>query len=493
MLKQKLETIPNKPGIYKFIDKRKNILYVGKATNLRNRVSSYFNNSVQERPWVVTMMPLVKDIQVIETDNEVEALILESSLIKKYKPKYNSDLKDDKSYAWIYITTRDEYPTVKIVRNISKNELKKGKIFGPYPNGSSVKVLFNYLRKLYPFCNCCKPLDPRPSIYFDLGLCPGPYHGYISKEKYMENINNIINFLKGKKKNTIKELEQTMKIYSIEQKYEEAKELRDKIDDLKYLNSNIRYSYENTGETYLEKRKEALRKSLENISQDLNVPIPERIECYDISNIQGKNAYGSLVVADNGEIQRSMYRIFKIKGKNTPDDFEMLKEVLLRRLKNIGMNADETLSQSPDLILIDGGKGQLGKLKNLIPSDITLLGISKGKRLKRRGKRQIDEFWLRENEDIKQVKIKNPNILINLRDEAHRFAISHFRNAKRKDVSKSELENITGVGDKRRKLLIKEFKSIENIKKQSVEGLNRVVKNRKIAEEIYRYFNKTNN
>jgi excinuclease ABC subunit C len=488
MLKQKLETIPNKPGIYKFLDKKGKILYVGKATNLKNRVSSYFNNSVQDRPRIVQMLPLVKDIQVIETNDDIEALILESGLIKKYKPKYNSDLKDDKSYAWIYITTKDEYPTVKIVRNISKNELNKGKIFGPYPNGTSVKVLFKYLRKLYPFCNCCKPSDARPSIYFDLGLCPGPYHGHITKEEYRENINNIVEFLKGKKKNTIKELEQEMKEYSIQQRYEDAQELRDKISDLRYLNSNIRFSYEDTAETYLEKRKIALKKSLENISNDLSIPIPEKIECYDISNIQGKNAYGSLVVATEGEINRNMYRIFKIKEKDTPDDFGMLKEVLERRLKNIGKNADESLSNAPDLILVDGGKGHLGKLFNTIPEDITLLGISKGKRLKRKGSKQIDEFWIRRDGDIKQVKIKDPSLLINLRDEAHRFAIGHHRRARRKETVSSELEKITGVGEKRRKLLLKEFRSVENIKKKSVEELNRVVKNRKITEEIFKYF-----
>ena len=488
MLKQKLETIPNKPGIYKFLDKKGQILYVGKATNLKSRVSSYFNNSIQDRPRIIQMIPFVKDIQVIETNDDIEALILESGLIKKYKPKYNSELKDDKSYAWIYITTKDEYPTVKIVRNISKNELKKGKIFGPYPNGASVKVLFKYLRKLYPFCNCCKPSDPRPSIYFDLGLCPGPYHGHITKEEYRENINNIMEFLKGKKKNTIKELEQEMKEYSIQQRYEEAQELRDKISDLRYLNSNIRFSYEDTAETYLEKRKIALKKSLENVSNDLNIPIPEKIECYDISNIQGKNAYGSLVVATEGEINRNMYRIFKIKEKDTPDDFGMLKEVLERRLKNIGKNVDDSLSNAPDVILIDGGKGQLGKLFNVIPKDITLLGISKGKRLKRKGSKQVDEFWIRRDGDIQQVKIKDPSLLINLRDEAHRFAIGHHRRTRRKETVSSELEKITGVGEKRRKLLLKEFKSIENIKKKSVDELNRVVKNEKISKEIYNHF-----
>ena len=490
MLENKLETIPNKPGIYKFLDKKEKILYVGKATNLKSRVSSYFNNSIQDRPWIVKMLPLVKDIQVIETENDIEALILEASLIKKYKPKYNSDLKDDKSYAWIYITTKEKFPTVKIVRNISKDELKKGKLFGPYPNGTSIKILFNYIRKLYPFCNCCKPSDERPSIYFDIGLCPGPYHGYITEEEYMENINSIIDFLNGKKKNITKVLEQEMKEYSISQNYEHAKELRDKISDLKYINGSVRFSYEDTAETYLEKRRLALLKSLEKISDDLNIPIPSRIECYDISNIQGKSAYGSLVVAKEGEMQRGMYRIFKIKGMDTPDDFEMLKEVLERRLSNIGKGIDETLSEAPDLILIDGGKGQLGKLKDVVPQNIILVGISKGKQLKRKGKRQVDEFWIRRDNDIESIKIKDPNLFINLRDESHRFAISHHRKARRKEMVKSELEKITGVGEKRRKLLMKEFKGVEDIKKKSIEELDEVLKNRKIAEGIYRYFHK---
>jgi len=491
MIENKLETLPNKPGIYKFLNKKKEILYVGKATNLKNRVSSYFNNSIQDRPWIVKMIPLVKDIEVIETNDDIEALILESGLIKKYQPKYNSDLKDDKSYAWIYITTKEKYPTVKIVRNISKNELKKGKIFGPYPNGSSIKILFNYIRKLYPFCNCCKASDERPSLNFDLGLCPGPYHGYISEEEYRENINNIVDFLSGKKRNIVKDLEKNMKEYAITQQYEKAKELRDKISDLKYINSNVRFSYEDTAETYLEKRKIALKRSLEKISIDLNIPIPSKIECYDISNIQGKSAYGSLVIAEEGDMKRGMYRIFKIKGKDTPDDFGMLKEVLERRLKNLGKGIDETLSVAPDLILIDGGKGQLGKLKDLIPDEITLVGISKGKQLKRKGKKQVDEFWIRRGEKVESVKIKDPILFINLRDESHRFAISHHRKARRKEMVKSELEKVPGVGEKRRKKLIKEFKSVEKIKKKVVGELNMVLNNKKISEEIYKYFHKT--
>jgi len=185
-----------------------------------------------------------------------------------------------------------------------------------------------------------------------------------------------------------------------------------------------------------------------------------------------------------------MYRIFKIKGKDTPDDFEMLEEVLERRLKNLGKGVDETLSVAPDLILIDGGKGQLGKLKNLIPDDITLVGISKGKQLKRKGRKQVDEFWIRRKGKIESVKIKDPILFINLRDESHRFAISHHRKARRKEMVKSELEKIPGVGDKRRKKLIKEFKSVQDIKKKGVGELNKVLNNKKVSEEIYKYFHK---
>ena len=170
------------------------------------------------------MIPLVNKVEVVETNNEIESLVLESILIKKHKPLYNTEKKDDKSYIWIYISTKDDFPTVKIVRKISNKELRRGKLFGPYPNSSSTKRIFTYLRKLYPFCTCKKE-SSRECLYFHLGLCPGPYQGHISKKDYRKNINEIIKFLQGRKRGQIEGLEKEMKEYSKMKEYEKAAEL----------------------------------------------------------------------------------------------------------------------------------------------------------------------------------------------------------------------------------------------------------------------------
>ena len=193
-----IDGLPITSGVYKFLNSKSTILYIGKANNLRNRVRSYFNNELYDRPFVKQMIPQINSIEIVRTNNEIESLVLESALIKKFSPKYNSDLKDDKSYVWIYITTKDDFPTVKIVRKISDEELKRGEIFGPYPKGSTVKRVFTYLRKLYPFCTCSRK-SSKECLYFHLGMCPGPYQGHISKRDYRKNINEIIKFLRGRK------------------------------------------------------------------------------------------------------------------------------------------------------------------------------------------------------------------------------------------------------------------------------------------------------
>jgi excinuclease ABC subunit C len=191
-----------------------------------------------------------------------------------------------------------------------------------------------------------------------------------------------------------------------------------------------------------------------------------------------------MVVAENGAIERSQYRIFKIKGKDTPDDPGMLKEVLQRRIKHIGNKKDQSLGTKPDIILIDGGKSQLSVVKEYLPKDIIVMGISKGKYLKRAGSRQRDEFWIVRDGEIYRIDIENPALLIDLRDEAHRFAITHYRKRAIKESKRSKLESIPGVGDKRRKELLKEFKDIKSIKKASVEEINEVIKNRNVSERI---------
>jgi excinuclease ABC subunit C len=484
ILENKLESLPQVPGVYRFLNKNRKILYIGKALNLRARVNSYFRSDIYDRPRIRQMMPKVEDLEITETNNEIEALVLESALIKKHKPKYNSDLKDDKSYAWIYVSTKEDFPTVKIVRTLTKEEYKKGRLFGPYPSGLAVKRVFTYLRKLYPFCTTCDPSEDRPSLYYYLGLCPGPYHGHISKEDYRKNINEIVKFLGGRKKGQIQEMEKQMKDYSKEKKYEEAATLRDRINDLKYLGQDIEFNYHKEPSNYKSKRAISRNLSFEELEMELDIDNLQRIECYDISNIQGKHAYGSMVVAQNGALDRSQYRIFKIRGKDTPDDPAMLKEVLQRRIKHIGNEKDKSLGIQPDIILIDGGKSQLGVIKKYLPQNIILMGISKGKHLKRAGSRQRDEFWIVRNGETYRIDIENPALLIDLRDEAHRFAITHYRKRAIKESKRSKLESIPGVGDKRRKALLREFKDIKKIKEASVEEINEVINNRKVSEKI---------
>jgi len=333
------------------------------------------------------MIPYVTDLEITETNNEIESLVLESALIKKYQPPYNTDLKDDKSYAWIYVSTKDKFPTVKIVRTLNQEEYKKGELFGPYPSGLAVRRIFTYLRKLYPFCNCCKE-GSKESLYYSLGLCPGPYQGHITEKDYKKNINEIIKFLRGRKKGQISELESQMKKYSSEKNYEKAAQLRDRVNDLKYLGEKIEYTYFDTEEDYKTRRKAVLRKNFNELRTELGLCKLNRIECYDISNTQGKLAYGSMVVAQDGEIARSEYRIFKIKGEDKPNDPKMLAEVLKRRFTN------KDFDIWPDIVLVDGGKSQLSVVRDNIPEGIYIVGISKGKRFKRKGGRLLDEFWI---------------------------------------------------------------------------------------------------
>lgn len=483
-----LEILPLKPGVYKFYDKNGEILYIGKALNLKNRVNSYFNDTLYDRPYVKRMIPLIERVEVVETNNEIESLVLESALIKEFKPKYNSDLKDDKSYAWIYVSTKDKFPTVKITRNISNNELKKGELFGPYPNVHSARRVFTYLRKLYPFCTCTEKNTTRECMYYHIGLCPGPYQGHISEGDYRKNINEILKFLKGRKRGQISKLEVQMRKYSKERQYEKAGELRDKISDLKYLGEKIDFDYTDSAETYISRRKKLLSQNFQDLKIELGLKKLNRIECYDISNIQGKESYGSTVVAQKGEILRGQYRVFKIKSLDTPNDMHMLKEVMIRRFDS---KQKEKYDMQPEIVLIDGGKAQLSVVNEYIPKDICLLGITKGRKYRRKGGRLLDEFWYvnRQTTEITKIDIQNKSLLIDLRDEAHRFAILHHRKARARVSKVSELNEIIGVGEKSRVKLLREFKSVENIKSASFNKINEVLQNKKISELVFNHFN----
>jgi len=481
-IKSKLLKIPSSPGIYKFLDKSGKIMYIGKALNLNIRVNSYFRNDHFDRPNIIPMIPLIEDLEVVETASEIDALILESALIKKHKPHYNIDLKDDKSYAWIFISNKEKLPTVKIVRSIRKGEFKKGQLFGPYPKGLAVKRVYQYIRKIYPFCTCKSEREEK--LYYEIGLCPGLLTGKISLADYRKQIGKIIKLLNGNIKSPINDLEKQMNYYAKNLDYEKAGVLRDKIDDLKYISQNIGVNPYQTETDYIEKRKNILKIEIEDLAIKLGVKSLKRIECYDISNISGTNAYGSMVVAINGEIDTSNYRIFKIKNENGPNDYEMLQEVLKRRFSS-NNNWEE-----PNLVLIDGGKGQVESVKNIIPEGISLMGISKGRKYKRKGMKKRDEFWLYDalDNEIKQINIEKPDILIRLRDEAHRFAIRHYRKSKLKEVKKSFLDDIDGIGDKRKRLLLKSFPNLSEIKQADYETLNKIIKNSSVTKKIMSRF-----
>ncbi|MBN1618825.1 excinuclease ABC subunit UvrC [Candidatus Dojkabacteria bacterium] len=510
-ISEKLSKIPKETGVYKFFDKKNVILYVGKAINLKSRVSSYFSSDHLDRPWIAQMIPEIKNIETISTENEVESLILESNLIKKYRPKFNKSMKDDKSYSWIFIDTYSSFPRIIKTRDLTK----KGKYFGPYPDGRPINRMLKYLRKIYPYANCKLKFYPkrdphkitrkRVCIYYHLGMCPGICDNIVSPQAYRKNINNLIKTLEGKKKYHIKELEKKMHEYAANKNFEKAAKLRDKIQDLKYLSQKIDLGFGDTEKEFQSIKNLRYIQGIKEIAYklELNIPEPElkrtRIECYDISNISGKVAYGSMSVSIGANIDNSKYRIFKI-SEDQPNDPEMLKNVLQRRLKYINQpvtseiydkyDRKESLLETPKMILLDGGRTQLSVVRKIIPEHIGIFAISKGKRLKRAGQSQEDEFWKVDDKgNIRRITIENPFLFQYLRDEAHRFAIKHHRKGRKFLQKKSILDEIEGIGPKRRKDLIKKFKSVEGIKVATKKEILKILKNEKVTENLIRKLN----
>jgi len=398
--------VPEKPGVYLFKGKEGKVLYIGKALNLRKRLKGYLN------PTDTKIMSLVEKIINFETlavASEIEALILEANLIKKFQPEYNVRLKDDKDYLYIKITN-DPFPKVISAR---KKTLSDSKVyFGPYPSAAAVRTTLKIVRRIFPFSSC-KPGRLRACLYYHLGLCPGVCIGEISQKDYSRNIRNVIRFLEGKKHKILDDLRKEMVKASVELKFEEADEIYNKIKSIEYITQPIsdvsRYVEEpDFLKTY---RQEALTQ----LMKVLSLPkMPKRIEGYDISNIQGEFATGSMVVFKNGEPEKESYRKFKIKKYTGISDTNMLKEVLQRRFLNSW--------PKPDLIFVDGGKGQLSAALSVLREfhlSIPVAALAK----------RLEEIFL----PAKEKSIRLPrnssalHIAQRVRDEAHRFAISYHR------------------------------------------------------------------
>jgi excinuclease ABC subunit C len=467
ILEQKLKDLPRLPGVYIYRDTKGTVIYVGKAVNIKNRVSSYFKNTRLD-PKTRALVEKIDDLETIECESEIEALILESELIKRYKPKYNIEWKDDKNYCYIRIT-REDYPRVEVVRQIVDD---RATYFGPFVDSQSVRVTLKTLRRVFPFCTCGLPGD-RVCLYYHLKLCPGHGPKYISPKDYQKIINNLIQFLQGKRGYIQKSLEREMKAYVKKQEYEKAADIRDRLFAL----SRVRYRH-----IIKETRDLSLDKALQGLAVSLNlIEIPERIECYDISNISGTSSVGSMVVFERGLSKKGDYRRFKVKTVSGSNDFAMLQEVLKRRFSKINGGKDTSFRQVPDLIVIDGGKGQLSASQEIlieIGVKLPIVGLAK----------KFEEVYSL-NEEGKFKKTTYPDnsevryLLQRIRDEAHRFAITYHRSLRSKKMTASSLEDIEGIGPKTRKKLISSFGSISKIKEADEPEIAKVVGS-KLAEKI---------
>lgn len=470
-----VSVFPDSPGVYLMKDKDDNIIYVGKATSLKNRISSYFHTTVTSSK-TSAMLTNVFKIDYITTKTELDALLLESSLIKKHKPKYNVMWKDDKTYPFIKITLNEEFPKILVTRQIfSDNAI----YFGPYVAGGIRKML-KLVQRHSPIRDCSLAIPckiSRPCLKEQLSLCCAPCVGKVTKEQYFKYVQDALDFLNGKQQKLLKNLEIKMKKASDNLQFEEASEYRDKAELVKLLIEQSSHKLQLSNFAKDERKKQLSRKALLELKQILNLEkLPEKIEAYDISNFTGKEAVGSLVVFQNGEPSKAEYRRFKIKNVSGQDDCAMLSEVVKRRYIRLVEQKDY-----PDLILVDGGKGQLNAalkvLEELNIKNLPIIGLAK----------QKEEIYTKDRE--RPFKLPNDSVCLHLlqhiRDESHRFAINYHRKLLRKTFKVSVLDDISGIGKKRKEILLKNFKTIDGIRNTNMDKIAKLLKiNRAKASQV---------
>ena len=599
-IQEQLKKLPGEPGVYLMKDENDKIIYVGKAISLKNRVRQYFQSSKNHSSKVKSMVKNIKSFEYIITDSELEALILECNLIKKYRPKYNVLLRDDKTYPYIKVTINEDYPRVLKVRKVLRD---KAKYFGPYTNVEAVNDTLEVIRNIYPIRTCNVDIDRaiknnmRPCLNLHIKRCVGPCTGNVSKEEYNKMIEEIILFLSGKEEKLIEILKEKMNKCSMEFNFEEAAIYRDKILNLQEMmqkqkidvstddvNQDIIAMAYNDEEAcvqsffirhgkivgrehfILEGTKDSTKESilgsfvkqfymnaeyipkeiiieseiedqvvmeewLSNIKgQKVSIRVPQkgdkkslismvkknameylekfsnlnkrkyersegalielaevlgleepprRIESYDISNIQGVDSIGVMVVFTNGLKDKKEYRRYKIKTVEGPNDYDSMAEILERRLQK---------GDFADLILLDGGKGQASAVQKVFDKygvNIPLWGMYKDDKHRTKGLiSATKEFELDKTSNLYRF-------VASIQEEVHNYAITYHRSLRNKSLTKSSLDDIPGVGEKRKKALLSNFKSIEDIKNASVEELSQVEGlNKSVAENIYNYFRK---
>ena len=616
-VEEELKKLPRKPGVYIMRDDKDVILYVGKAINLHNRVRSYFRENIGRGPAIDQMVSLIARFEYIVTDSELEALVLENNLIKENSPKYNTLLKDDKTYPYIKVTVGEDYPRILFSRTMKKD---KSRYFGPYTSAAAVKDTIELLNKLYQLrtCNRVLPRDTgleRPCLNYHIKQCLAPCQGYVSKEEYRQQVAGALEFLNGNYSPILKDLEEKMNKAAEELEFEEAARYRDLLSSVRQVSQKqkitegvgedkdilalyqdeteavvqvffvrdgkligrehyymthvpennkpailqdfvkqfyagtpfitrelmLQYEIEDAEliEKWLSERKgsrvylkvpkigskeklvelaaqnaklvlsqdrEKLKReegrtigAVKEISDLLQLPLTgtARMEAYDISNINGFENVGSMVVYEKGKPKRSDYRKFKIKSVSGPDDYACMREVLTRRFRH-GMEESKELEEQemdqeygsftkfPDLILMDGGRGQVNIALSVLEElgiNIPVCGMVKDDNHRTRG------LYYHNIELPIDTHSEGFKLITRIQDEAHRFAIEYHRSLRSKTQVKSVLDDIPGVGPARRKALMRHFKSLEEIRQASVEELMEIPEmNERTAEEIVTFF-----
>jgi excinuclease ABC subunit C len=466
-IKLKLKELPDSPGVYLMKDKQGKVIYVGKASSLLKRVRSYFSPSGNNTKALI-LSEKIYDFEVIPVASEAEALILENQLIKKYQPKYNINLKDDKSYPLVKIT-KEEYPSIQIVR---EKKSENAIYFGPFTNKKLLKETIRFLRSFYPIRNCKKNIytgGVKLCVQYYIGKCSGPCEKKISNKEYEKLVEGVCAFFKGE----YKSFENKLKRWMIEEiknlNFEEADKIKKRLFLLQELARRFPIREENELYKYSEEN------VLFNLAKILNLKkIPNLIEGYDISNISGDFAVGSKVSFIGGIPNKNGYRRYKIKTVKGIDDYKMLKEVLIRRF-----DSEEEREEIPDLILVDGGKGQLNiatsvlKMYNLKVSVISL------------AKREEEIFIEGKDRPVK-LPPESPELkfLQRIRNEAHRFAINYHRKIRSKELKFSFLDEIKGIGEKTKKKIILNFPDIISLANRKIEDIEKIGIKKSIALKI---------
>ncbi len=422
--------IPQNPGCYKFLDAKSEIIYIGKAINLRSRVFSYWAKSANHSSAKFSMLKKIKKIEWIETDSEIEALLLEANLIKKHKPQYNVVMRDDKRYVYIKVSIEEKWPRIFMTRSIDR----QGKYFGPFTSTEAVRETIKVIRKIWPF-RSCRNMPKKTCLYYRIGKCPGVCEEKISEKEYGVIVKQIVLFLDGKKKSIIRSIEKRIqnlesRIENMEKNFNEFFDLEKDTLFLKKQLINLDHVVRNSNILSLVDK---YANDVVELAKILGLEkVPERIEGYDISNIFGQAAVGSMVVFDGGEANKSEYKKFKIKVLENRGDVHMLREVLERRFVH-----DDWLI--PDLIVVDGGKAQLNVALSVLKKyklDILAIGVSKGEGL--RSAAAPDKVFFPNEKKPLELPLASPalHIIKRVRDEAHRFAIKYHRQLRSKKMFK---------------------------------------------------------